>query len=99
MSGDPETTVQDLIDDPARNDFDELTDGEVLRRTARQVAIATALVAKAIQNRTTAPFSVAEVTPALLSIGACLAALPGAFEQAVSLHAVDQRGLGVRTTP
>ena len=46
VTGNPETTIQDLIDGQARNDFYELTDGEVLRRTAREVAIATTLVAR-----------------------------------------------------
>jgi hypothetical protein len=35
VSGNPETTLEDLIDDPAHSEFDELTDGEVLRRAAR----------------------------------------------------------------
>jgi hypothetical protein len=91
-SGDPETTLEDLVDDPAvEQDLDSLTDGEVLRRAAREVAIATALVAKAIQGRTAAAFNITEVTPALLSIAACLAALPSALDQAISLDAADLR--------
>jgi hypothetical protein len=50
VTGDPETTLADLIDDPAHSDFDELTDGEVLRRAAREAAIATALVWKAMRQ-------------------------------------------------
>jgi hypothetical protein len=96
VSGDPETTVQDLVDDPAHNDFGELTDGEVLRQAAREVAIATALVAKAIQNRAVAAFNMTELTAALLSIAACLNALPSAFDQAISLDAADQRSNGMR---
>jgi hypothetical protein len=95
-SGDLETTFEDLIE-AHKQDLDELTDAEVLRRAAREVAIATSLVAKAIQNRTTTAFNVAEVTPALLSIGACLAALPSAFEQVINLEMADQRSNGFRT--
>jgi hypothetical protein len=39
----------------------------------------------------------AEVAPALLSIGACLAALPSAFDQAISLDAADWRSDRLRT--
>ena len=90
MSGNPETTLEDVVE-PHKRDFDELADSEVLRRAAREVAIATTLVAKEIQNRTTASLSAAEVVPALLSIGACLAALPNAFDQVASLDAADRR--------
>jgi hypothetical protein len=49
VTGDPETAIEDLIDDPARRpDLDELTDAEVLRRAAREAAIAVALVGKPI---------------------------------------------------
>jgi hypothetical protein len=99
VSGHPETTIQSLIDGSARSDFDELTDGEVLRRAARETAIATALVAKAIQNRATTAFNMTELTPALFSIAACLAALPGAFDQAIILGAADQRSNSFRTNP
>jgi hypothetical protein len=34
VSGDPETAIENLIDDPARRlELDELTDAEILRRT------------------------------------------------------------------
>jgi hypothetical protein len=97
VSGDPETTLENVIDGLAHSDFDKVTDAELLRRAAREVAIATALVAKAIQNRATAAFNVAELTPALLSIAACLVALPSAFDQAITLDAADQRNQGFGT--
>ena len=99
VSGDPETNLQDLIDDPApRRDFDELTDGEVLRRAAREAAIASALVAKAIQNRVTdSDFDLLELMPALFSLAQCLRALPHAFEQAIDLQAAEQRNKALRT--
>jgi hypothetical protein len=99
VTGNPETTIHDLIDEPVRKDFGELAEGEVLRRAAREVAIATTLVAREIQKRSTTAFNVTEITPALLSIANCLTALPGAFDQAISLDAADQKGLGVRTRP
>jgi hypothetical protein len=99
VSGDPATNLQDLIDDPAhKRDLNELTDGELLRKAAREIAIATAVLSKAIQKRTTVALNMEEVTHALLSIAACLAALPGAFDQAISLDAADQ-SLGARTRP
>jgi hypothetical protein len=88
VSGDPKTTLDDLIDDPTRRrDLDELTDAEVLRRAGREVAIAIALVTTAIQNRaTTSDFNLLELTPALFAIGQSMHALPGAFEQAIDLQ-------------
>jgi hypothetical protein len=99
VSGDPETTLEDLIDDPAhRRDLDELTDAEVLRRAAREAGIATALVAKAIQNRvTTSDFNLLELTPALSALEQSMHALPGAFEQAIDLQEAEQRNKGLRT--
>jgi hypothetical protein len=98
VSRNPETTVADLLDDPAhQRDLGEATDAEILRRAAREVAVATKLVAKEIQKRSTTAFNMAEITPALLSVANCLTALPGAFDQAISLDAADQRpGFRVR---
>jgi hypothetical protein len=99
VSRDPETNLQDLIDDPAhKGDFNELTDGEVLRRAAREAAIATALVAKAIKERiTTSDFDLLKLTPALLALGQSMCALPGAFEQAIDLQEAEQRNKALRT--
>jgi hypothetical protein len=86
--------------DPAHNHFDELTDAEVLRRAAREVAIATALVFKAIKSRATRlELDLPKLTPALDILAHCVQALPSAFEQAISLDATDQRGNGFRTKP
>ena len=99
VTGDPETTIDGLTDDPAhRRDLDELTDSEILRRAAREAAIATALVANAIQNRlATSDFDLLELTPALLALGQSMHALPGAFEQVVDLQEAEQRTKSLRT--
>jgi hypothetical protein len=99
VSGDPETNLQDLIDDPAhKEDFDELTDGEVLRRAAREAAIATALVWMAIKDRITkSDLDLLELTPALSALGQSMRALPAAFEQAIDLQEAEQRTEGSRT--
>ena len=98
VSGNPETTIDDLIDDPAHNNFDELTDAEVLRRTARETAIATAIVWKAIKDRITkSDFDLLELTPALSALGQSMRALPAAFEQVVDLQEAEQRNKASRT--
>jgi len=96
VTGNPETIIDDLIDASVREEFDELTQGEVLRRAAREVAIATTLVAKEIQKRSTTSFDLVELISTLLSIGRCLAVLPGAFDQAISLDAADQKRFGTK---
>jgi hypothetical protein len=99
VSGDPETTIEDLIDDQARRrDLDELTDAEVLRRAAREAAIATTLVANAIKERITASdFDLLELTPALSALGHSMHALPAAFAQAIDLNEAEQRKKDMRT--
>jgi hypothetical protein len=99
LTGDPETTLHNLIDDPGhRRDLDELTAGEVLRRAAREAAIATAIIAKAIKDRVAnSDFDLLELTPALVAIGQSMHALPGAFEQAIDLQEAEQRTNGLRT--
>jgi hypothetical protein len=99
VTGDPETTLEDLIGEPARRrDRDELTDAEVLRRAAREAAIATALVANAIKDLvTTSDFDLLKLTPALSALGQSMHALPRAFEQAIDLQEAEQRNEALRT--
>jgi hypothetical protein len=97
VSRDPD--LDDLIGDPARRrDLDDLTDAEILRRAAREAAIATALVWKAIKDRITkSDFDLLELTPALSALGQSMHALPGAFEQAMDLNEAEQRNKALRT--
>ena len=63
---------------------------------AREAAIASALVAKAIQNRVTdLDFDFLELMPSLFSLAQCLHALPCAFEQAIDLQEAEQHNVGV----
>ena len=73
-------------------------DGELLRKAARELAIATALVWKAIQNQVTrSEINLLELTPTLSALGQSMRALPGAFEQAIDLQEAEQRIEGSRT--
>jgi hypothetical protein len=92
-TGDPETTIDDFINDPVRKrEFDELTDAEVLQRAAREVAIATAVVFNAFKSRaTSSDFELLKLTPALAALARCVHALPNAFDQMINLDAADQR--------
>jgi hypothetical protein len=75
-----------------------LTDAEVLRRAARETAIATALVWKAIKDRITkSDFDLLELTPALSALGQSMHALPGSFEQVVDLEEAEQRNKASQT--
>jgi hypothetical protein len=99
VTGNPEPSLADLIHDPARGrDFAGLTDAEVLRRAAREAAIATALIWKAIKDRISKPdFDILELTPALSALGHSMHALPAAFEQVIDLNEAEQRKKGMRT--
>jgi hypothetical protein len=46
VTGDPETTLNDLIDDPDRADLGQSSDAELLRRVAREVANGMIVLAK-----------------------------------------------------
>jgi hypothetical protein len=89
VSGNPETTIQDLIDDPAHGD--ELSDSEIIRRAAHETAIAAALVARAIQRRATSDCDLLGLTPAVIALGRAIEALPDAFQQTINLERADQR--------
>jgi hypothetical protein len=100
LSGDPETSIRDLIDDPAHDHFDELTDAEVLRRAAREAAIATAIIFNAVKSRATrSEFDLPKVALALNVLARCVQALPSAFEQVINLDVADQRSNGFRMKP
>ena len=100
VSGDPETRLDDIIGVPEGKDLDQSADGELLRKAARELSIASALVAKAIQNRvTTYDCDLLELAPAIIALGRTIEVLPGAFDQAISLDAADQRSNGFRTKP
>ena len=65
---------------------------------AREAAIATALVWKAIKDGINKPdFDILELTPALSALGHSMHALPAAFEQAIDLQEAEQRNKGMRT--
>jgi len=86
------TSIQDLIHDPAyKQDYGNLTDAETLRRVARETAIATVLVARAIQDQATAAKSdLLGMTPAVVALGRAVEALPDAFQQTIDLERAGQ---------
>jgi hypothetical protein len=97
VSDNPETALQNFIDNAAQREFNELTDAEVLRKAAREAAIATALIWMAIKDRITkSDFDLLELTPALSALGQSMHALPGAFEQAIDLNEAEQRNNALR---
>jgi hypothetical protein len=83
-----EAVAQDLIHDPAHEqDYGNLTDAETLRRVARETAIATVFVARAIQEQATAAKSdLLGITPAVVALGRAIEALPDAFQQTIDLE-------------
>ena len=91
VTGDPETTLDDLIDDPDREDLGQSSDAELLRRVAREVAIGTIVLAEEIMRRAALPGTdLVALAPALRSIAACLDAVPNAFQQVLALKMVRE---------
>ena len=92
MTGDPATGLDDLVGDPDRDNLHQLSDAELLRKTAREVAIATILLTEEIRRRVSLPhINLAALAPAVRSIAGCIDALPDAFEQVLALRATKER--------
>jgi hypothetical protein len=92
VTGDPATTLDYLIRQPQAENLDELSDAELLRRTAREVAIATNVLTEEITRRLSLPHTdLVELAPAIRTIAACIDALPDAFEQALIMRATRER--------
>jgi hypothetical protein len=92
LTGDPETTLDDVIGDPKQKHMGQLSDDELVRNVVREVAIGTAILAREIRQRALLPDTdLAALAPVLRSIAACLDALPDAFEQALTLKATKER--------
>jgi hypothetical protein len=92
VTDDPETTLDDLIGQPGEEDLGELSDDELLRKAAREVAIATNILAKEIARRAALPETeLVELAPILRAVAAGLDALPEAFQQALALKRARER--------
>ena len=92
VTADPETRLDDLVGVPEGKDLDQSTDGELLRKAARELAIATALVSRAIKDRaTSSKCDPLELTPAIIALGRAMDVLPGTFYQAINLEVADHR--------
>jgi hypothetical protein len=86
MTGDPETTLHDIIDDLDQAAIGQSSDDEVLRIAGREVAIATIVLAREVAQRAALPGTdLISLTPFLKSLAASMDALPKAFEQALIL--------------
>ena len=84
VTGNPQTRIDDLIvNHPERENFEKLTDAELLRMAAREVAMALIIIARATQ----APaMSLGGLANLLKSVGTALEAVGSAFVQALTLR-------------
>ena len=89
VTGNPQTCIDDLIrDHPERENFEKLTDAELLRMAAREVAMALAIIARTIQTRAISLVSTnaGGVADLLKSVATALDAVGSAFVQALTLR-------------
>jgi hypothetical protein len=92
VTGDPETTLNDLINDPAQNQISQRSDDELVRNAVREVAIGTTILSREITERAGLPDTdLPALAPLVRAIAACLGALPQAFEQALILREIKER--------
>ena len=88
-TGNPQTRIDDLIrNHPDRENFEKLTDAELLRMAAREVAMAVVIIARTIQARAVSLVSTnaGGVADLVKSAGAALDAVGSAFLQALTLR-------------
>ena len=89
VTGNPQTCIDDLIrDHPERENFEKLTDAELLRMAAREVAMAVVIIARTIQARAVSLVSTnaGGVADLLKSVATALDAVGSAFLQALTLR-------------
>ena len=89
VTGNPHTSIEDLIrTHPDRENFEKLTDAELLRMAAREVAMAVVIIARTIQARATSLVSTntGGLADLLKSVGTGLDAAGSAFVQALTLR-------------
>jgi hypothetical protein len=73
VTGEPETTLDDLIDDPNQEEIRQSSDDEVLRKAGREVAIATIVLSREISQRVSSPGTdLVALAPVLKSIAKSL---------------------------
>src|SRR3984893_15067298 len=89
VTGNPQTRIDDLIGNhPDRENFEKLTDAELLRLAAREAAMAVVIIARTIQARATSLVSTnaGGVADLLKSVATALDAVGSAFVQALTLR-------------
>ena len=89
VTGIPTTSIKDLIKEyPNRESLEKLTDAELLRVAAREVAMAVVIIARTIQARAVSLVSTnaGGVADVLKSVATALDAVGSAFLQALTLR-------------
>jgi hypothetical protein len=89
VTGIPTTSIKDLIKEyPNRESLEKLTDAELLRMAAREVAMALVIIARTIQARAISLVSTnaGGVADLLKSVATALDAVGSAFVQALTLR-------------
>jgi hypothetical protein len=96
LTSDPNTTAKSFIEQaPAeRAKLEQLTDNELLRRTAREAAIAGILIFRTLQQQLNAlfPTKIEELAVLIRSLTRSLEAVTAGFKQAEIMQ--DQSGSG-----
>ena len=88
MTGDPTTTIEDLLrNSPDREQLEQLSDGELLRKAAREVLISVCLAAHALMLKPTLVLKLAEFGVLMRALAECVRAATVAFGQARDMPA------------
>ena len=89
VTGNPHTSIEELIGNhPDRENFEKMTDAELLRSAAREVAMAAVITARTIHARATSLVSTntGGLADLLKSPATALDAVGSAFVQALTLR-------------
>jgi hypothetical protein len=89
VTGNPASTIDDLIGDrPGRDELGQLTDAQLLKRAARELAMAVVMVAHVVMRQAALVLTKpGEVGILFRSLAACAQAITAGFAQATNVQA------------
>jgi hypothetical protein len=94
VTGNPTSSIDDLIGDrPGRDELEQLTDAQLLKRAARELAMAVVMVAHlVIRQAAVVVARPGELGILFQSLAACAQAITRAFAQAINMQATSTDG-------
>lgn len=94
VTGNPATTIEELFEvGPSRDELEQLTDAQLLKRASRELAMAAVMVAHLVIRQAAVVLArPGELGILFQSLAACAQAITRAFAQAINMQATSTDG-------